>query len=45
MRHKASAAVTPKVNGIQSDETGKIGGDPDIQVLVGRIESVTGLTY
>ena len=44
MQHKAGAAVTPKVNGIPSDETGKIGRDPDIQVLVGRIESVTGLT-
>ena len=45
MWHKASAAAALKVNRARSDETGKIGRDPDIQVLVGHIESVTVISY
>ena len=45
MWHKASAAAAPKVNRIQSGETGKIGRDLDIQVLVGHVESVTIFSY
>ena len=38
-------SCSPKVNRTQSEETGKIGRDPDIQVLVGHIESVTVISY